>query len=120
MTSLQALRVLVLEDESLIAMMIEDMLQELGCSVAGSAATVEGAIKLIQKGDFDFALLDMNLGGRPAEKVAEALIAGGVPFAFATGYGQQGLPSHLQGQPVLQKPFLRLELEKVLRNTLDA
>jgi CheY-like chemotaxis protein len=118
MTSLQALRVLVVEDETAIAIMIEDMLADMGCVVAGSVGTIEDALRRIDKGGFDFALLDLNLGGRSAQDVADALVAKGIPFAFGSGYGRAGLPAHLKDRPVLQKPFLSDDLERVLRESL--
>jgi CheY-like chemotaxis protein len=115
MTAFHGLRVLVVEDEALIAMHIEDMLEQMGCQIAGSAAAVPEALKLVAQGGFDFALLDMNLGGTRVEAVADALQAGQIPFAFASGYGAAGLPAHLQDRPVLQKPFLGADLERVMR-----
>jgi CheY-like chemotaxis protein len=118
MMCFQGLRVLVVEDEGPIAMMIEDMLQDMGCMVVDSVATIEQALQRIEKGGFDFAFLDMNLGGRNAEAVADALVARDIPFAFGSGYGRAGLPAHLQDRPVLQKPFLSMDLERVIRDCL--
>ena len=115
MTSLSGMRVLVVEDEGPIAMMIEDMLAEMGCVVAGTAASVRDALAAVAAGGFDFALLDLNLAGVSAEGVAEALVAAGVPFAFVSGYGQAGISPHLRGWPVIQKPFFKAEVEKILR-----
>ena len=120
MTSLQGVRVLVIEDEAPIAMMIEDMLQDMGCIVAASAGSVEQALAAVKAGGFDFALLDLNLRGVRADAVAEALVLADVPFAFASGYGIAGVPPHLQNRPVLQKPFAQDELEKTLRENLKA
>jgi CheY-like chemotaxis protein len=120
MSTLHGLRVLVLEDEAAIALMIEDMVEALGCSLAGSAATVAEALRLVHRGGFDFALLDMNLGGTPAEPVADALAAAGIPFLFATGYGQQGLPARFKTRPVIQKPFLTAQLERMIREMVRA
>jgi CheY-like chemotaxis protein len=119
MNCIQGLRVLVVEDEAAIAMMVEDMLQDFGCVVAGSAATIEQALERVEKGGFDFAFLDLNLGGISAEPVADALAARNIPFAFGSGYGRAGLPLHLQSRPMLQKPFLSAELERVLRESLS-
>jgi CheY-like chemotaxis protein len=120
MTGLEGLRVLVVEDEAPIAMLIEDMVQDMGCVVAGFAATVPEALKLAKNGSFDFALLDMNLGGARVDEVAEALAARGIPFAFASGYGRGGLSGPLQDRPVMQKPFLSADLEKMIRQSLGA
>jgi CheY-like chemotaxis protein len=118
MMSLEGVRVLVIEDESPIALMIEDMLQDMGCAIAGSAATVDDALGCVEAGGLDFALLDVNLGGTSAEAVADALIKAAVPFAFASGYGRAGVPAHLQDRPVIRKPFTGADLEKVLRDNL--
>ena len=120
MTSLGGVRVLVIEDEAPIALMIEDMILDMGCDIAGSAASVDDALGCVKAGGFDFALLDINLGGVSAEAVADALVKTGVPFAFASGYGRAGLPAHLQDRPVLRKPFTGADLEKVLRDNLRA
>jgi CheY-like chemotaxis protein len=86
---MKPLRILVVEDEGLVAMMIEDLLEDLGCELAGSLASVGAALAWIEAGgDADGALLDVNLGGEPVFPVAEALRARGIPFAFATGYGE--------------------------------
>jgi CheY-like chemotaxis protein len=115
---LGGLRVLVVEDEGPVAMLIEDMLEDLGCVLAGSAARVGEALELIERGGFDFALLDMNLAGQKVGPVAEALSRSGVPFAFASGYGDQGLPDHMKGRPMLQKPFRRSELAAAILSAL--
>ncbi|HEX4159864.1 MAG TPA: response regulator [Rhizomicrobium sp.] len=118
MKSLHGVRVLVIEDETPIALMIEDMLQDMGCIVAGSAATVNEALGCVEAGGFDFALLDVNLAGASAEAVADALVRSGIPFAFASGYGRPGVPERLQARPVLGKPFNSAELRKILCDNL--
>ena len=79
-------RVLVVEDEMMILMMIEDMLADLGCESVTAAATVDQALALIDAQTFDAAMLDMNLNGNKSYAVADALAARGVPFVFSTGY----------------------------------
>ena len=108
------LRVLVIEDEGPVAMLIEDMLEELGCLIAGSAASVREAMELVRQGGFDFALLDLNLAGERAFPVAEALQGLGVPFAFASGYGALGVGERWATVPVVQKPFQRRDLARIL------
>jgi len=114
-TDLSGLRVLVVEDEMLVSMLVEDMLSDLGCSVVGPAAELDQAMDLAKTADIDLALLDVNLGGKPIFPVADALKARGVPFAFASGYGEAGLSEEHRGAAVLQKPFREADLAKALR-----
>lgn len=113
--SLAGLRVLVVEDESMIAMLVEDFLEELGCVVVGSASRLEDALAKAHAPDVDIALLDVNLAGQVSYPVAETLRARGIPFVFATGYGSAALPAALQGAPVLPKPFTQSQLAEALR-----
>jgi CheY-like chemotaxis protein len=101
---LKGLKVLVVEDESIISFLIEDLATELGAAEVWHAASVAAALTLLAARRPDAAVLDVNLGGEPAHAVAERLEALGVPFVFATGYGRQGVPQWI-GHPVLQKPF---------------
>ena len=113
--TLNGLKVLVVEDEMLVSMLVEDMLADLGCTVVGPAAELDEAMTLAQGADIDLALLDVNLGGKPIFPVADALKARGVPFAFASGYGEAGLSEAHRGASVLQKPFREADLAKALR-----
>ena len=114
-SNLNGLKVLVVEDEMLVSMLVEDMLADLGCTVVGPAAELDEAMDLAQSADIDLALLDVNLGGKPIFPVADALKARGVPFAFASGYGEAGLSEDHRGASVLQKPFREADLAKALR-----
>ena len=114
MKTLTSLKVLVVEDEALVSMLVEDMLTDLGCTIVGPAAEIEEALRLAGSADIDAALLDVNLGGRPIFPVADALKARGVPFAFASGYGEAGLTDDHRGATVLQKPFREADLRRVL------
>jgi CheY-like chemotaxis protein len=114
MTTLSSLKVLVVEDEALVSMLVEDMLTDLGCAIVGPAAEIEEALRLANSADIDAALLDVNLGGRPIFPVADALKERGVPFAFASGYGEAGLTEDHRGATVLQKPFREADLRRVL------
>lgn len=99
-------RVLVVEDEALVSMLIEQMLEDLGCVVVGPATTIASALALAEGSEpIDMALLDVNLSGEHVFPVAEALAKRGVPFAFSTGYGEGGLPEEWRGRPTLQKPY---------------
>jgi CheY-like chemotaxis protein len=107
-------RVLVVEDESIVAMMLEDYLDELGCIVAASAARLNQALELARSLDIDIAVLDLNLAGEMSYPVAEVLQARGVPVVFATGYGSAGLSAQFHGAPVLSKPYTMDQLASAL------
>jgi CheY-like chemotaxis protein len=108
-------RVLVVEDEAMIAMLVEDMLADLGCAVVGPAHGISEALELVRgPSPFDAALLDVNLGGAPVFAVADELRAKGVPMIFSTGYGDAGLRDVDRGAPVLQKPFRSQDLDAAL------
>lgn len=109
-----ALRVLLVEDEALIAMMAEDMIVELGHSVAHSCASLAAALDVCATGSFDAALVDVNLAGDNSMPVAAALKAMGRPFAFTTGYGAGGVDQAHSDVPVLTKPYAMVELQAVL------
>lgn len=106
--------VLVVEDELLVAMLLEDMLVDLGHTIAGVTGEFDEALRLAKTAKFDLALLDVHLGGRDVFPVAEALMQRKIPFVFATGYGAEGLPPAFRGHPTLQKPFQSGALEQVL------
>ena len=111
---LAGLRVLVVEDEMMVSMLIEDMLTDLGCIVVGPAARLDEAIALAESEQIDCAVLDVNLGGQPIFPLADILRAKGAPFAFATGYGDAGLRDVDKGSLVLQKPFRDTDLAPIL------
>ena len=117
---MQGVRVLVVEDESPIAMLLEDMLETLGCVVSGCAASVAEALRLGADGEFDVALLDMNLAGEVVLPVAHVLEAREAAFVFVTGYGEQGVPDRFRGRPVVSKPFLINELAASISLALEA
>jgi len=114
--SLEGLRVLVVEDESLIGMLAEDLLEQLGCRMVGLVSSVGKALELAKSAELDLALLDVDIGGEPVYPVASALLKRGVPFLFMSGYG--GLEEPWRGRPIVQKPFdldqLRREIERAL------
>jgi CheY-like chemotaxis protein len=114
-------RVLVIEDEMIVAMLLEDMLADLGCTVLGPAARVDQALMIIAAaGALDAAVLDVNLNGQKSYPVADALIARGVPFLFATGYRRDSLMNGYRSFPQLEKPFKRSELGDALAKLLTA
>lgn len=115
-----ARRVLIVEDEMFVAMLIEDMLSELGHEVAGMASRVSTALPLIDTLDFDLAILDVNLAGEMSFPIADAIARKGLPYLFASGYGRQGIvPAHSH-RPVLSKPFSSGDLQSAIRSALQA
>jgi CheY-like chemotaxis protein len=111
-------RILLVEDEALIALMLEDMLDSMGCAVTALAPRVPLGVTLAQTGDFDLALLDVNVAGENVEPVANVLAARGIPFVFATGYGEAGVPLKHRERPVVAKPFRTDQLESAVRKAL--
>ena len=113
MTSLAGIRVLVIEDEALIAALVEDMLTELGATVIGPAATVAKGLALAESETIDAAVLDVNLNSESVDPIVDKLKALRVPFVFATGYGEAGVPK-AAGAPVIEKPYTREALANAL------
>src|SRR5262249_51719323 len=105
-------RVLIVEDEIVVALFLEDMLLEFGYEVAGVVGHLDDA--MAREPDYGMAVLDVHLNGRSVFDFADTLAARGVPFAFATGYGERGIPERHRGRPVLQKPFQPEDLRRVL------
>ncbi|MFC6790724.1 MULTISPECIES: response regulator [Methylobacterium] len=108
---------LLVEDESLVAMLAEDMLLDLGCEVA-VAMRLNKALDFARSGDFDLAVLDVNLGDARSYPIADLLLERRTPFLFATGYGQKGLEGAYRCVPVLQKPYQVEPLEHLLLRLL--
>jgi DNA-binding NtrC family response regulator len=118
---LQGRRVMIVEDELLIAMELESLLEEQGCAVVGPAPTVDRALALLDRELPDAAILDVNLDGQTAIPVAAALNARGVPFLLATGYGNaQACEPELKGAPRLDKPVSHDRLVRVLARILKS
>jgi len=112
-------RVLVVEDESLVAMLLETILGDMGCAPVGPASTVEEGLAIIADAEpLDAALLDVNVAGREVFPVAETLKARGVPFVFSTGYGEGGLPDAWRGHPTVQKPFTEASIREALMTAM--
>lgn len=113
---LSGVRMLVVEDEAIVAMMVEDLLADLGCVVIQVAGSVRSALDMVENQEIaiDGAILDVNLGGEKVFPVAEALTTRQVPFVFATGYGMAGLNERFAGTPTLAKPFVSKALENAL------
>ena len=115
---LRGLRVLVVEDEFLVAMDIEAMLRELGCEVMGPTGDLEEALRIAREETPDLALLDVNIGGEPVTAVAEALLARAVPIVFCTGYQVENWCSRYPAAPTLMKPFQAADLRSALERAL--
>ena len=111
-------RVLVVEDETLIAMLAEEMLAELGCIVHGVAANVSAALELAEAGGFDAAILDVNVARERVFPVADLLAERNLPFAFTSGYGEDEIAGPRQSRPLLGKPYTLDDLERALRTAL--
>jgi DNA-binding response OmpR family regulator len=112
--------VFLVEDEVMIRMMVADMLEELGYSVAAEAGDINEAMKLAQSADFDLAILDVNVNGKMISPVADLIKVRQRPFIFATGYGSSGLPEEYRDRPALQKPFQIETLAKMIDNALKS
>lgn len=113
-TLLKGRRVLVVEDEALVAMLVEDALTDAGAEVLGPVRSVAEAMAALARDRPDAAVLDLNLDGLPSTPVADALAAAGVPFVVATGYGVDGLPPGHAGVPVLAKPYDPMALTRAV------
>ncbi len=98
-------RVLLVEDDGIVAMLLKSMLASLNCEIVGSAVRVPDALRKVDALSFDLALLDVNLAGTKSYPVADALQKLGIPFIFTTSYGRSALPPEMRALPVLSKPF---------------
>ena|ERR671938_1087756 len=98
-------RALVVEDEGGVALLLEDMLSQLGWEIAASVARLQKACEIARNANLDLAVLDVNLAGEPVFPAAEILRERGIPFIFSTGYGAGGIPREFAGYGVLSKPF---------------
>ena len=116
----RACRVLLVEDEYLVAILVEDMLGDLGHVLAASAGRLEEALALLETAAFDVALLDLALGGAASYPVAHRLAARGIPFAFVTGRLSDDIDPAYAAAPVLQKPFGRRDLAAIIGKLLQS
>lgn len=117
MTGFGGLRVLVVEDEPVVAMCLEDMLEELDCETVGPAMRLVEGLALAEREAIGAAILDINLAGERSTPIAEALRRRGVPFAFASGYGSipEGLGDDV---PLIEKPYRTADIDAALRALL--
>lgn len=114
MQKLQGIRILVVEDEFLLAMDIESAIREAGGEVVGPVVSLEEAVATAEREDLNAAVLDLNLRGEMSYPVAEVLDSRRIPFLFATGYSQGRLPDAFQCRPCLRKPFTWIALTAAL------
>jgi PAS domain S-box-containing protein len=116
-------RVLIVEDEPLIGMMLADCLGDAGCEVIGPAQNVDKAKALVEDTAIDGALVDGNLAGKPVDEIVIALSARDIPFAFVTGYGRDALPAGFEDAPIVEKPFTQEQvvaaLERLFSNVVS-
>ena len=111
-------RVLIVEDEIVVALFLEDILEEFGYQVAGVVTQLDDA--MLRQPDYDIAVLDVHINGRNVFDFADVLAGRGTPFVFATGYGERGIPERHRSSPVLQKPFQTDELRRILADIAPA
>ena len=117
---LRGKKVLIVEDEALIAMLFEDILEDTACQIVGPAMNVRQAMELAGTAEIDAAVLDVNLNGESSFPVAALLRSRGVPLIFSSGYGSQGLPPEWQDRPTLPKPFTSDEVVGALERLVAA
>jgi CheY-like chemotaxis protein len=117
--ALSGLRILIVEDEAAISLLLEDMLLDFGCEVVGPAGRLAAALDLAASETFDLAILDVNVAGESIYPVAEALEQRNVPFVFSTGYGSAGIKDVYRDRPVVQKPFAQSDLRQRLLSALQ-
>lgn len=113
-------RILIVEDDSLVAMMVGGILEQMHCAIVGPAARVERALTLAQASAVDGAILDVNIAGTPVYPVADALGARGVPFIFLTAYGNPVLPERYRDRRTLTKPIIETRLRAAIESDLVA
>ena len=113
-----AARVLLVEDEFFVALTVEDVLQSLGCTIVGPVPNLAGALQAARTEPLSGAVLDVNLNGEKVYPAADELLARGIPFVFATGYGAADLPERFRSLPRVQKPFNPDILRRTIREAL--
>ncbi|WP_404338095.1 response regulator [Sphingomonas sp. MMS12-HWE2-04] len=111
--TLSGLRVLIVEDEPIVAMCLEDILETLGCAIVGPAGRLSDGLALAESAAIDAAILDINLGGERSTPIATVLQLRGVPFAFASGYGMA--PEGFDEAPLIEKPYSDDDIASTLR-----
>jgi CheY-like chemotaxis protein len=118
-TDTKALRIVIVEDESMVAMLLEDILGELGHNIVAVASSLEKAERMFEENEFDLAVLDVNLNGIYTYPLAAMLKEKGSRFLFSTGYGRSGLRPEWHEYPVLQKPFTDMDVRKAVEAAMS-
>jgi DNA-binding NtrC family response regulator len=118
MTQVHKCRVLIVEDEAAISILMEDMLVDLGIEIVGPASRLAPALQLAREVELDAAILDINIGGVQSYPVADVLLSRGIPVIFATGYGSSVLPERFKSCQILQKPFDQHRFSEALHTAL--
>jgi two-component SAPR family response regulator len=112
-------RILILEDEAMVSLLLEDMIEDFGAELAGSFSRLERALAAMENGlQVDVALLDVNVAGERSFPLAAVLTGKSVPFVFTTGYDRSGLPAEWRDAPSLRKPFLQDDVRRALERAL--
>jgi CheY-like chemotaxis protein len=119
-SGLAGAKILVVEDETMIALLIEEMLTDLGCGAVWHAGGTREAASILRDQRPDAVLLDINLPGEPGYALAKQLEAAQIPFVFVTGYGDRGVPTEWAAHPVVQKPFKLAMLARALETAMLA
>ena len=119
-SGLAGLRVVIVEDVSLVTMLLEDLLVEWGCAVVAIVSELEGAEEKLTSIAFDLVVLDINLNGAHTFGIAQWLTRRRIPFVFSTGYPAAGIPEKFRQVPLVGKPFERNELQLALVSSLTA
>ena len=112
-------RTLIVEDDPFITLALEETLTEFGLVVAGAARNISEALRLARDGDFEIALLDVNVGHEKIDPVADTIAARGIPFVFTTGCGRAGLPEAHLDRAIVEKPFYVEEILRALRHEIE-
>jgi len=118
MLEFAGLKALVVEDEGAVALLIEDMLLDLGCQIAASVPELDRACEMARTIEVDFAVLDLNLNGHSALPVARILRERRVPIIFSTGYGRPGVSQEFAAYPIVPKPFVSADLRDSIATAL--
>ena len=118
--ALKGVRVLVVEDEYFVAILIEEILEKAGCIVMGPVPRLSEALDAVDHDDYDAAVLDVNLAGELINPVADALSERNVPFMFVTGYGANALPGEYAERPLIHKPFRMADLLSAVSSLMKA